>query len=73
MNAPFEIRFGGHLWRVEASTFNGNARVSIWPYYAHHDGTMKPGRGGLQVPLDEVSAFVAAIIGGAQQLGLKDL
>lgn len=52
MNMPYEIRFGGHVWRIEASTFNSNARISIWPHYAHHDGSMKPGRGGLQVPIE---------------------
>lgn len=64
----FEIRFGGHLWRVEASNFNGNARVSIWPYYGHHDGSMKPGRGGLQVPLEQVDAFIEALAEAAQRL-----
>jgi hypothetical protein len=64
----FEIRFGGHVWRVEASNFNGNARVSIWPYYAHHDGSMKPGRGGLQVPLEQVDAFIEALAEAAQRL-----
>ena len=53
----FEIRFGGNLWRVESSNFNGNARVSTWPYYAHHDGSMKPGRGGLQVPVEQVGLY----------------
>jgi Transcriptional Coactivator p15 (PC4) len=64
----FEIRFGGNLWRVESSNFNGNARVSIWPYYAHHDGSMKPGRGGLQVPVEQVDAFIEAIAEAAQRL-----
>lgn len=73
MNMPYEIRFGGHLWRIEASTFNGNARISVWPYYAHHDGSIKPGRGGLQVPVDEIADFMAAIKSAAEKLGLKDL
>ena len=73
MNMPYEIRFGGHLWRIEASTFNGNARISVWPYYSHHDGSIKPGRGGLQVPVDEIADFTAAIKNAAEKLGLKDL
>ena len=64
----FEIRFGGKLWRVESSNFNGNARVSTWPYYVHHDGSMKPGRGGLQVPVEQVDAFIEAIADAAQRL-----
>lgn len=64
----FGIRFGGHLWRVESSTFNGNAKVSIWPYYAHHDGSMKPGRGGLQVSLEQVDGLIEAIEEAAQRL-----
>ena len=68
MTSTFEWRFGGNLWRVEATNFNGNPRVSIWPYYAHHDGSMKPGRGGLQIPLDQVEAFLIAISEAAQRL-----
>ena len=64
----FEIRFNGHIWRVEPSNFNGNARVSIWPYYAHHDGSLRPGRGGLQVSLEQMEAFIEAIIEAAQRL-----
>lgn len=64
----FEIRFGGHLWRVEATSYHGNRRVSIWPYYGHHDGTIKPGRGGLQIPLEEADAFAEAIIEAAKRL-----
>ncbi len=73
MNMPYEIRFGGHLWRIEASTFNGNARISIWPHYAHFDGSMKPGRGGLQVPIEEIADFLKAIKDVSEKLGLKDL
>ncbi len=73
MNMPYEIRFGGHLWRIEASTFNGNARISIWPHYGHHDGSMRPGRGGLQIPIEDIAAFIKAIKDAAERLGLKDL
>lgn len=68
MTGPFELRFGGHVWRVEASIFNGNARVSIWPFYAHHDGSMRPGKGGLQIPLDQVEAFLSAVADAAKRL-----
>ena len=68
MNGPYEIRFGGHLWRVEATEFNGNRRVSVWPFFAAHDGSMKPGRGGLQIPLDEVDTFIDALVEAAQRL-----
>jgi hypothetical protein len=69
MNAPYEIRFGGHLWRVEATSFNNNRRISIWPFYAARDGSIKPGRGGLQIPVGEVNAFIEAINDAAR--GLK--
>jgi hypothetical protein len=63
-----EWRFGGHLWRVEATSFGGTARISIWPFYADREGVMKPGRGGLQIPIEEVEAFVAAILAAAAKL-----
>ncbi len=68
MKPHYEIRFGGHLWRVEATSYNNNRRVSIWPHYAHHDGSMKPGRGGLQFPIEEADAFAEAIIAAALSL-----
>jgi Transcriptional Coactivator p15 (PC4) len=68
MNDPFEIRFGGHLWRIEATSFNNNRRVSIWPFYAARDGTLKAGRGGLQIPIDEIEPFIEAVNEAAQQL-----
>lgn len=68
MTTTFEIRFGGHIWRVESSNFNGNPKVSIWPYYAHQDGNIKPGRGGLQLPLEQVDGFIDAIVKAAHQL-----
>jgi hypothetical protein len=67
-NEGYSIRFGGHLWRVEASTFNGQPRISIWPFYAAHDGSMRAGRGGLQIPLDEAEAFVEAILAAIRRL-----
>jgi Transcriptional Coactivator p15 (PC4) len=68
MNASYEIRFGGHLWRVEATSFNSNRRVSIWPFYAAHDGSIKPGKGGLQIPIEEADAFAEAVVAAAQRL-----
>lgn len=67
MSVVFEIRFGGHLWRIEATSFGGSDRVSIWPFYAAHDGSMKAGRGGLQFPVEEAEAVAAAIIAAAAQ------
>lgn len=68
MSAFHEIRFGGHLWRVEATSFGGVRRVSIWPFYATHDGSIKAGRGGLQFPIEEAEAVAAAILSAAAQL-----
>jgi hypothetical protein len=64
----YVIRFGGHEWRVTATIYNGRSRISIWPYYAAPDGTMKPGRGGLQVPRDEAERFIEEFAKAAQQL-----
>jgi Transcriptional Coactivator p15 (PC4) len=69
MSAAYEIRFGGHVWRIEATSFNNNKRVSIWPFYAAKDGSIKPGRGGLQVPLNDVDSFIDALTEAAQSLG----
>ena len=68
MSAFHEMRFGGHLWRIEATSFGGSPRVSIWPFYAAHDGAMKAGRGGLQFPIEEAEAVAAAILAAAAQL-----
>jgi hypothetical protein len=68
----YEIRFGGNIWRIEPTYHNGNARLSLWPYYSHNDGSMRPGRGGLQIPLDSVPDFMDAIIKAAKQLGVLD-
>ncbi len=68
MNPPFEIRFGGHLWRIEATSFGGSNRVSIWPFYAAHDGSIRAGRGGLQFPADQADEVAAAILAAAAQL-----
>jgi hypothetical protein len=64
----YVLRFGGHEWRVTATIYNGRPRISIWPCYAAPDGTMKPGRGGLQVPLDEAEPFIEAFAKAAQRL-----
>ena len=68
MSVQFEIRFGGHLWRIEPTSFGGSPRVSIWPFYAAHDGSMKPGRGGLQFPIEDAEAVSNAILTAAAQL-----
>lgn len=64
----YSTRFGGNVWRVEPNSYGGQNRVSIWPFYAAHDGSMKPGRGGLMIPLDEVEPLVAAILEAAKRL-----
>jgi hypothetical protein len=69
MTPAYKIRFGGHLWRVEATSFNNNKRVSIWPFYAVKEGSIKPDRGGLQVPLEDVDSFVEAVTEAARSLG----
>jgi Transcriptional Coactivator p15 (PC4) len=68
MSASYEIRFGGHLWRVEATSFNNNKRVSVWPFYAAHDGSIKPGKGGLQISIDDVDSFIEAVAKAARSL-----
>lgn len=68
MNLPHQISFGGHLWRIEATTYNGVKRVSIWPYYTAKDGTIRPGKGGLQFPPEETESVIAALIAAAAQL-----
>ncbi len=67
MSAAFEIRFGGHLWRIEATNYGGSNRVSIWPFYPAHEGQLKPGRGGLQFPAEDAEAVVKAILAAAAQ------
>jgi Transcriptional Coactivator p15 (PC4) len=67
MSLPYEIRFGGHLWRIDATTFKGSKRVSIWPHYTAKDGSIRPGKGGLQFPPEETEAVIAALIAAAAQ------
>ena len=66
--SAFEIRFGGHIWRIEATTYNGAKRVSIWPYYMAKDGSLRPGKGGLQFPPNETEPVIAALTEAASQL-----
>jgi hypothetical protein len=70
---PFEIRFGGHLWKIEPTTYNGNPRLSIWPHYVTFDGTMKAGRGGLQIPFDDLCDFIEAVKESARRLGVQGI
>ena len=68
MTLPFEIHFGGHIWRIEATSFGGSKRVSIWPFFAGPDGSIRAGRGGLQFPIEEADMVVAAILAAVAQL-----
>lgn len=68
MKTPFELRFGGHLWRIEATSFGGSKRVSVWPFYAAHDGSIRAGRGGLQFPAEQAGEVTQAILAAAAQL-----
>lgn len=67
MTLPLEIRFGGNLWRIEATSFGGSKRISIWPFYAAHDGSVRAGRGGLQFPVEQAEEVAKAIIAAAAQ------
>lgn len=67
MTSPLEIRFGGNLWRIEATSFGGSKRVSIWPFFTAHDG-IRAGRGGLQFPIEQAEEVAGAILAAAAQL-----
>lgn len=68
MIAPYHIRFGGNEWRIEATTYKGAKRVSIWPYFVAKDGSLRPGKGGLQFPPEETESVITALIAAAAQL-----
>lgn len=67
MTLPYELHFSRHLWRIEATDFGGSIRVSIWPFYAAHDGSIRAGRGGLQFPIEQAGEVAAAILAAAAQ------
>ena len=67
MTLPFEIRYGRDVWRIDATTFKGRCRISIWPYYTAADGSLRPGKGGFQFAPDDAESVIAAIAEAAAQ------
>lgn len=71
MSGPtFEIVYRDKLWRISASSYEGNPRLTIWSHYRHREtGEWKPCGGrrdspGCIVPadrLDELADTVRAI------------
>lgn len=62
----FEQEHGRFLWRLEATQWNGQRRLQVWPWYQPKDGgdprpcSSRYG-GGFAIPLDRVSELIAAL------------
>lgn len=62
----FEQQHGRHVWRLEATAWNGTERLQVWPWFREREsGELRPcaqryGR-GFAVPLDRVPELIAAL------------
>lgn len=62
----FEQEHGRFLWRLEATQWNGQRRLQVWPWYQPKDGgdprpcSPRYG-GGFAIPLDRVPELIAAL------------
>lgn len=64
----FEHEQGRHTWRVEATEWNGEQRLNVWPWYQPKDGgelrpcsPTYPTGGGFNVPLERVRELIAVL------------
>jgi len=62
----FEQEHGRFLWRLEATQWNGQRRLQVWPWYQPKDGgDLRPCSsrygGGFAIPLDRVPDLIAAL------------
>ncbi len=78
MTFPFESKFifehsnKGHMWRVQLCNYNGNGKVSVWPWYEAQDG-LRPCkasfiRNGLQMPPERLWALGEAIMAAKAEI-----
>lgn len=62
----FEQEHGRHVWRLEATVWNGEARLQVWPWYQPKDGgDLRPCAarfgGGFAIPLERLDELKAAL------------
>lgn len=68
----FELRQRDKLWRLRLVEYQGDLRLSVWPYF-ERDGAWFPCAarfgGGFQVPLDRLPELVEALQGAVAEGG----
>ncbi len=62
----FEQEHGRHVWRLEATQWNGQPRLQFWPWYRDKEsGELRPNAqrfgGGFAVPLDRLPELIEAL------------
>lgn len=62
----FEQEHGRHVWRLEATEWNGAPRLQVWPWFRDRDsGDLRPCAqrygGGFAIPLDRVPELIEAL------------
>ena len=68
MTPLFEQEHRGHIWRLQATEWNGKPRLQVWPWYREAgSGELRPGSskngGGFAIPLDRVPELIEALQG----------
>jgi hypothetical protein len=68
----FEQEYGRHVWRLEATEWNGERRLQVWPWFRPKEGgdlrpcsPRLPTGGGFAVPLERLPALIAALSAAA--------
>ena len=62
----FEQEHGRHVWRLEATEWNGQPRLQFWPWFRDKEsGELRPNAqrfgGGFAVPRDRLAELVEAL------------
>ncbi len=62
----FEAKYRGNIWRFQILEYEGQARVSVWPWYEDGDGQLRPGtgkygKGGFQFPIERLGELSESI------------
>jgi hypothetical protein len=62
----FEQEHGRHIWRLEATVWNGEARLQVWPWFRPKDGAdLRPCAarygGGFAIPLERLGELMTAL------------
>jgi hypothetical protein len=62
----FEQEHGQHVWRLEATEWNGEARLQVWPWFRSKDGgDLRPCAarygGGFAIPLKRLGELMTAL------------